>query len=440
MKHFKRLTALISAFAIMLCFPNGFGAEKKAEHKFSSDKNVAEAFLDDNFESSGFSYVNFGSVEGANVGMRGGEYCWVLDPKNSQTKAQINFIFSDDFKPKSEFDGSEYEFEIEYYDDLSSFFQVNCDTYGEAEIYDERMVFCSSKRAWSTLKFTVQNAKFNKELDGKYDFSITLKPSNLGTRDVISEGEVGIRKVTVTKKPAKNPIYVKSATTKRSSNSFEWYIDEKEVDSVIENLSDTEKLVNIRHRIVSDSYDVVFEKTEDVTFKPKESKNFSIDAGEVQKCGRYWYEVYVSSEDKSIDSTQRPTRVAILKTDPNGIKDDNISFSVAWTSYPKERQKMLADTLALTNSFGARLNVSWRDMLNDSGEPDWSKCSTAYAYDLLKERGMDTYFLIWGTGSNCAPGLNYREMPKTEEQLEKWKVFCRLMGEVTKGTKPRFEI
>ena len=101
---------------------------------------------------------------------------------------------------------------------------------------------------------------------------------------------------------------------------------------------------------------------------------------------------------------------------------------------------MLADTLALTNSFGARLNVSWRDMLNDSGEPDWSKCSTAYAYDLLKERGMDTYFLIWGTGSNCAPGLNYREMPKTEEQLEKWKVFCRLMGAATKGTKPRFEI
>lgn len=117
MKHFKRLTALISAFAIMLCFPNGFGAEKKPEHKFSSDKNVAEAFLDDNFESSGFSYVNFGSVEGSNIGMRGGEYCWVLDPKNNQTKAQINFIFSDDFKPKSEFDGTEYEFEIEYYDD-----------------------------------------------------------------------------------------------------------------------------------------------------------------------------------------------------------------------------------------------------------------------------------------------------------------------------------
>ena len=33
-------------------------------------------------------------------------------------------------------------------------------------------------------------------------------------------------------------------------------------------------------------------------------------------------------EDKSIDSTFRPIRVAILKTDPNGIKDDNISFSM----------------------------------------------------------------------------------------------------------------
>lgn len=440
MKHFKRLTALISAFAIMLCFPNGFGAEKKPEHKFSSDKNVAEAFLDDNFESSGFSYVNFGSVEGANVGMRGGEYCWVLDPKNSQTKAQLNFIFSDDFKQKSEFDGTEYEFEIEYYDDLSSFFQVNCDTYGEAEIYDERMVFCSSKRAWSTLKFTVQNGKFNKELDGKYDFTITLKPYNNQTNDVISEGEVGIRKVTVTKKPSKNPIYVKSATTKRSSNSFEWYVDEKEVDSVIENLSDAEKTVNIRHRIVSDSYDVVFEKTEDVTFKPKESKNFSIDAGEVQKCGRYWYEVYVSSEDKSIDSTFRPIRVAILKTDPNGIKDDNIAFSVAWTYYKPERQKMLADTLALTNSFGARLNVSWRDMLNDSGEPDWSKSNCAYPYKLLTEKGMNAYFLIWGTSSTVAPGLAYREMPKTPEQLEKWKTFCRTVAEVTKGTTPRFEV
>ena len=438
MKHFKRLTALISAFAIMLCFPNGFGAEKKSEHKFSSDKNVAEAFLDDNFESSGFSYVNFGSVEGANVGMRGGEYCWVLDPKNSQTKAQLNFIFSDDFKPKSEFDGTEYEFEIEYYDDLSSFFQVDCDTYGEAEIYDERMVFCSSKRAWNTLKFTVQNGKFNKELDGKYDFSITLKPSNLGTTDVISEGEVGIRKVTVTKKPAKNPIYVKSATTKRSSNSFEWYVDEKEVDSVIENLSDAEKTVNIRHRIVSDSYDVVFEKTEDVTFKPKESKNFSIDAGEVQKCGRYWYEVYVSSEDKSIDSTQRPIRVAILKTDPNGIKDDNISFSIAWHRYSPERQKMLADTLALTNSFGARVNVSWMDMLNEDREPDWSKSDASYPYELLKERGLNTYFLIWGTDYRV--GLGYKEMPKTPEQLEKWKVFCRTVAEQTIGTTPRFEV
>ena len=51
----------------------------------------------------------------------------------------------------------------------------------------------------------------------------------------------------------------------------------------MESISDAEKTVNIRpHRIVSDSYDVVFEKTEDVTFKPKESKNFSIDAGKVQ--------------------------------------------------------------------------------------------------------------------------------------------------------------
>ena len=172
-RNTKRTAALIISVIMALCTAQGFGAEKKPEHKFSSDKNVAEAFLGDNFESSGFSYVNFGSVEGSNIGMRGGEYCWVLDPKNDQTKAQINFIFSDDFKPKSEFDGTEYEFEIEYYDDLSSFFQVNCDTYGEEEVYGERMVYCSSKRAWSTLKFTVQNGKFNKELDGKYDFTIT---------------------------------------------------------------------------------------------------------------------------------------------------------------------------------------------------------------------------------------------------------------------------
>lgn len=439
-RNTKRTAALIISVIMAICTAQGFGAEKKAEHKFSADKNVAEAFLDDNFEASGFSYVNFGSVEGSNIGMRGGEYCWVLDPKNNQTKAQINFIFSDDFKPKSEFDGTEYEFEIEYYDDLSSFFQVNCDTYGEEEVYGERMVYCSSKRAWSTLKFTVQNGKFNKELDGKYDFTITLKPYNNQTRDVISAGEVGIRKVTVTKKPSKNPIYVKSATTERSANSFEWYAKEKKAEAEIENLTNSEADVNIRHRIVSDSYDVVYEKTEKVKFKAKESKKLSIDAGEVQKCGIYWYEVNISSDDKSINSTFRPIKIAILKTDPNGIKDDNIALSIMWRRYDKERQKMLADTLALTNSFGARLEVLWYDMINDSGEPDWSKSYCAYPYELLTQYGMNAYFLIFGTSSRVAPGLSYKEMPKTPEQIEKWKTFCRTVAEVTKGTTPRFEI
>ena len=439
-KYLKRTAALILSIIMTLCNITVLGADKKSEHGFSNDPNVAEAYLDNNSAYTGFSYVNFGSVEGANIGMRGGEYCWVLDPRNDQTKAQINFIFSDDFKPKSEFDGTEYEFEIEYYDDLSSFFQVNCDTYGKEELSPERIVYCNSKRAWSTLKFTVQNGKFNKELDGKYDFSITLKPNNNKTRDVISEGEVGIRKVTVTKKPSKNPIYVKSAATERSGNSFEWYAKEKKAEAEIENLTNSEADVNIRHRIVSDSYDVVYEKTEKVKFKAKESKKLSIDAGEVQKCGIYWYEVNISSDDKSINSTFRPIKIAILKTDPDGIKDDNIAFSVAWRWYKPERQKVLADILALTNSFGARVEVLWHDMINDSGEPDWSKSACAYPYKLLTEKGMNAYFLIFGTNSRVAPGLSYKEMPKTPEQLEKWKTFCRTVAEVTKGTTPRFEI
>lgn len=439
-KYLKRTAALILSIIVTLCNITVFGADKKSEHSFNNDPNVAEAYLDDNAEYRGFSYVNFGSVEGTNTGMRGGEYCWVLDPKNNQTKAQINFIFSDDFKPKSEFDGTEYEFEVEYYDDLSSFFWVNCDTYGKEELSPERIVYCNSKRAWSTLKFTVQNGKFNKELDGKYDFSITLKPNNNKTNDVISAGEVGIRKVKVTKKPSKNPIYVKSATTERSGNSFEWYAKEKKVEAEIENLSDSEQQVNVRQRIVLDEYDVVYEKTEKVAFKAKESKKLSIDAGEVQKCGIYWYEAYVSNDDKSIDSTFRPAKVAIFKTDPNGIHDENIAFSIDWPSHKPERQKVLADMLALTNSFGARLNVAWRDMLNDAGEPDWSKSVCASPLELMTERGMNAYFLIWGTSSAVAPGLAWREMPKTPEQLEKWKIFCRTVAEVTKGTEPRFEI
>lgn len=441
-KYLKRTAALILSIIMTLCNITVLGADKKSEHGFSNDPNVAEAYLDDNAEYRGFSYVNFGSVEGTNTGMRGGEYCWVLDPKNNQTKAQINFIFSDDFKPKSEFDGTEYEFEVEYYDDLSAFFQVNCDTYGDEEVYSERMAYCDSKRAWSTLKFTVQNGKFNKELDGKYDFTITLKPYTEDTMDKISENEVGIRKVKVTKKPSKNPIYVKSATTERSSNAFEWYAKEKKVEAEIENLSDSEQQVNVRQRIVSDAYDVVYEKTEKVTFKAKENKKLSIDAGEVQKCGIYWYEVYVSNDDKSINSTFRPTKVAILKTDPNGIKDENIMFSVSWrrTNNP-ERQKMYADTLALTNAGGARLEVLWYAILNDNSELDWNMGPCAYPLELLKERGMSGYFLLFGTTSRGAPGLHWQEMPKTPEQLEKWQEFCRLVAEKSKDLpSPRFEI
>ena len=36
------------------------------------------------------------------------------------------------------------------------------------------------------------------------------------------------------------------------------------------------------------------------------------------------------SDDKSINSTFRPIKIAILKTDPNGIKDDNIALSIMW--------------------------------------------------------------------------------------------------------------
>ena len=427
-----RILAMLLCLTLLPVFSvSGTEAESM---ELNTSETVADAILGGTLQSSNFESVEMGTSQGASVVQRGGVNCWLLDIAQGNNKAYMNFVFEESFKSE-ENDGSEYLFEIEYFDSGNGYCRLFYDAL-DSDKKDGGTIYTNNTGQWQTAAFTVQDGSFQNGVDGQYDFQLTIKARS--TRSPTSGASIAVRRVTVTKIPAKNPIYL-TATNDEIGHTYKWYEESKIIHNKLENLTDQSITVDVNYRLISAEEVVPFERTETLTFAPREVKEFDLDFGEVQRCDIYRYEVTVKNEDAGIDSSFMPFEATVLKTDPDGILNENVMFAAHFDRYPIERARDGIAMLKMSNASGIRIDFAWSAMERTAGELVWENHTLYDIVECMRENGLSLLPIL-----DSAPvryGLqNWNEMPWTEEQLEAWARFARYSAEVLDGMTDTFEI
>lgn len=408
--------ALSIIFSVMPC---------RAAENAAVLENIAVAELGQSLSQSGFEKVEPGTSQTPEIAVRGGSYCWLLDKLQGDGKAFINFKLSKDFKGTR--DGSEYEIEYEYYDSGEGFVRLVYDSAAKsAEIGDT--VYTQNKKVWKMRKIVLSDALFEGRLDGKYDFRLTIKEN--GTGSTASGESIGIRSVTVRRIAAKNPIFV-SADTDEPGNSFAWYAESKIIRNRFENLSNEEKRVNIRYYLINGNYRIYFDKTDSAVFAPGEVRESELDIGELKRADIYKYHAEITSEDGSINSDYELCDIAVLKTDPNGILNDDVLYCahLEWYGDTKIKEDGIK-LIKMSNSYGIRSSFDWNSMEPSKGTLDWNNHNMKFIVEELYKNGLHLIPSISG------PSLFYCEswndMPYSAEQLAGWRNFIAYAAKTLK--------
>ncbi len=412
--------------------------------KDEKNTDIAEIKLGKTVEKSGFSTAEFTDL-GQSVAARGDDFGWLLDVSKIEQKGTINFAFSDDFKPVCDFDGSEYEMEIEYYNESQAVFAIYYDAYDETRKRGE-LTYTQNDKLWTKTTIKLDDAVFNRRLDGKYDFALSLiMPQGPYVQAWKSENSVVIKSVKVKKIPKENPVFI-TAEVQGPGNSFRYHSEEKKINLTLDNISGENFDGEITYKIVSADKHLLFEKTENVVLADKEKRQTVIDVGNVTECGIYDFVAEIKTEDKQ--SERVVTKIAIIKSDPDGIRNKDVVYATYFfRNRNPEGAKEGTELLSMSNVYGGRVNLEWSLRYNaQTGEVDPTATKTA-STDLsdlvINEQvkyGMHPTAIF--IGSPAIPGvIQYGEIPgTTPEQLVLWKDYIRAVGEEYKGKIEWYEV
>ncbi len=386
-----------------------------------ANPNIAQAILGQALAQTGFKTVEMGTnSSGDSIGQQGGEYGWLLDKTKGREKAFLNFALSDEFKPTLD-DGSEYVISIDYYDGSTGAFKVEYDALDKVS-KKAGLVETSNTKVWKTAEFKLTDANFKNRIADKYDFRIKI--CDFLSVEPTSKSSVLIKRVRVTRDAAKNPIRV-SASIDKPGNTFEWYADSKVINTSLKNLTDKRLSADVRFKLTGIyENECPYDEVQNLTFTPGEEKEISIDVGAVKQCDIYKYNISIENSDNSIDSSVDAMEAVIMKTDPNGIQNENVYFSVAPAHrYNGDNFEKTIDVAQMTNARGIRAEVCWWAVVNPDGESIWNGSSSQQMAQILKNHNMDLIALLTNAPGWAVPHWGY--YPRTTEQLEKWSIFTQ---------------
>ena len=414
----KSLTFILSAIMLISIIP---GKVLKSRVYAKEDENVAVAVLGKQLQKSGFSTVEMGETAGDSIDKRENEYGWLLNHKLGRNKAFINFAVDEKFKPK-EFDGTEYELYIEYFDEGQGFFKIEYDAVEKAD-KKAGLITTSNQKQWKSVAFTLTDARFQNRLGGKYDFRLKIVDA-VSSSNKASSSSVLVKKVELRKKPQKNPIRA-TAVIDEVGNGFGWDEENKIIHTRLENLTDKKQTVSVEYKLVSRTGREFFKKTEELTFEPREVKNVEVNAGEVRWCDRYEYHVAVKNE--TIDSDVRVANLSIMKTDSNGILNDE-QYMCVKPSHNYPDKSYFDDAVRMTkklNAGGIRTEIPWWDVQRQTPVP-WEQTTSAYSANAVKEQGLDLMALLCAAGWQMS---HYSEYPRTPDKLELFRDYVKTAAE-----------
>lgn len=420
----KKFTAVICAFVMTLSICPRI-SEAKASTQQTNDLNTTEVVLDSERPTApGFKIVEPGTDKTPLVASRDGENCWLMDKLQGDAKSTINFSLSDNMKPKS-FDGSVYDIEIDYFDSGKGYcFLYYNNTDGEREWQNQ--IYTEATGTWKTQKFTLTNADFNEGYNGKYDFTLSIKARSSSSG--ISSESIAIKRVRVTRHPNENKLYI-STKIDESGNTFKWFSKDKIINTAVHNYSGADAEAEITFKAVTESGLIKGEKIEKVSIPKDGTNELKLNFGDVDYCDIYKLIADVKMSDGTSFS-QMPTKFAIIKTDPDGIKNDDVMYAAHPDWRGLDIVPEFIEVMAKSNVSGMRENIN--DRMSDDIVPILAKNNLKY---LPVFSGIPDDSKIDPTASN-----SQFEMPYTEKGFEGWRRNVIKWTEKIKDVCDRYEI
>lgn len=351
-------TKIISIMlAIMLVIPmftagkDYYRGNTETVYAAEEDKNVAYAVLTDDFKSQNFAEVRMGTNDKIKYFSRGGSKTWFMDNTSKQESSFMYFNLSDNFANKIT-DGTVFDIEFEYYSQNNGFFRIIYDSQRK-EAKNGDVVYVGDEKNWQKTTITIDDAYFDNRVLDKYDFILSIQ--GITGENVFSAASIAIRNVKVTKHTAKNPI-TNYCSIEEVGNVYSDYEDEKIIYNNLKNTTDRELTAELKSTAVTIGGEVKWEGSTTVTLAPYEEKAVPVNI-ETKWCDLYDYRSELVGE--GFVSEFKPHRFAIVKTDPDGIRNERYYINIHPERYLDTAGQM-GDVLAKMNCQGVRFVFTWK--------------------------------------------------------------------------------
>ena len=376
----KKILSLLIGLSLMLTmFP--VAADTAAE----PSENIAFASVNGT-QTTGFTSVKLGSADNKLTAVRDMKSGWAIEKSLATAQRYLYFDLDDKFAHEVA-DGSVFDIEIEYYSEENGFFEFQYDSTiteavrgGVTEVGNDKM--------WKSVKYTIDDAYFGGRLAQGADFTITTSylTQTVSGRSYFN-GNVIIGDVTVTKHTAKNPITLK-ASIDEAGNTFSWF-EEKIIHNTFTNTTDKTISADVTY-MGCDTNGYTVSHTEKLTVNAGETTvvDYKIDT---ERCGLFTYTVDIKSDEYGINSHFEPLEFVILKTDPDGIKNEKHYLNTHFT--PPQNPLSVNDVrygmeiVAKSNVGGVRESfesAKYMPALGSVNHPE----RHAVLVDLLRENNM----------------------------------------------------
>ena len=381
--------------------------------KILSGDDVAYFSADTSIENANIDYVNATGMGFEAISLAD-EPVWKV---KSEENKYVLFDISEDFG-NSSVDGSAFMVEIEYYDIGEGYFVVWYDAinYGKQIGKIVRMTGDGEKK---TARFEVEDARF---LDDVADIMISL--SEKGTQNPVSASDLYLSSVKVAKNKAKNPVLLESFTD-APGNTFKYFDSDKKITNIFTNTRDKDYALNVTYTLKDENGNAEYSYSESfiVPIRQMVSREINVDT---QKCGLYKWYVDIKSSDGEIDSTFEEDIICIVKTDPDGIKNQ-----FAWINSHIERytgnEETCVELISMANVEGVRNSVVWEHYENEDG---YDIKNTGFYDNALRyeQAGLKYWPMLYGLNTMYWEGSGKKTasaFPTTETQFMAWENFCR---------------
>lgn len=385
----------------------------KAASAAESNTNEAYALLYENVQKTNFDTIEMGEETGKSLITRVSETVWCMDKDKENASYKICFDLAPEFAENIS-DGSSFDIEVEYYSQDDGYFQIIYDSLTKEDRRGE-IIYTGSTNNWEKAVFNLEDAYFGNRLDGKYDFELTIKATR-STNSSTSACSVPVKSVRVVRHTAENPV-MHYGYTNESGNVFEYYREDKPLYNKFTNTTDKTINADVTYRAVTQEGAVKWTGSEKVTLAPKEVKETSINV-DTDYCDLYTLYVDIKDEENGIDESFERYDFAVVKTDPDGIKNENHYFAAHFARYFDTADEGV-EVMAKTNTNGIRTEFGWPDVETSATLGTFSyPAEHQRLHNLLKENNLNLMAIFAYSLSAYTGG--YMWLPETDDQIKRW--------------------